>query len=92
MSEQYGHEKYYWEHNKMYLKYKIKIYVDLLIVEKKNELDLSDIDCLIKKQKSNINRLLKRKLKFDKTFIPLEWLDNEINRLSVGLETSANTV
>ena len=35
MSEQYGHEKYYWEYNKMYLKYKIKIYVDLLIVEKK---------------------------------------------------------
>ena len=36
----YGHEKIYWEHNKMILKYKIKIYVDLLIVEKKNELDL----------------------------------------------------
>ena len=87
-----SHEKIYWERNKLYLKHKIKIYVDLLIVEKKKELDLSDIDYLIKKQKSNINRLLKRRLKLDKTFSPLEWLDNEIEHLSVGLKTSANTV
>jgi hypothetical protein len=88
----YGHEKIYWENNKMFLKHKIKIFIDLLIVEKKNELDLSDIDCLIKKQRSNINRILKRKLKFDITFKPLEWLDNEIEHLSVGLERTAHAV
>ena len=84
MSEQYGHEKLYWEHNKMYLKHKIKIYVDLLIVNQPNTLDMSDIDYLIKKQKSNMNRILKRKLKYDITFNPLNWLEEEINRLSTN--------